>query len=123
MSVASFRRLTAAQPILSDDLHRHHAHAFEAIAATRMRSPKGREAGFMVMEQRGRTNRVDGYPLLNAKIRCQASMKIPRGRQNAHVRGAAAVSLGDAPSGPALHPSSSVPTFVSVPPAISGPAS
>jgi len=35
MSVASFHRLTAAQPNLSHDPHRHHAHAFEAIAATR----------------------------------------------------------------------------------------
>lgn len=34
MSVASFHRLTAAQPNLSHDPHRHHAHAFEAIAAT-----------------------------------------------------------------------------------------
>jgi hypothetical protein len=33
MSVASFHRLTAAQPNLSHDPHRHHAHAFEAIAA------------------------------------------------------------------------------------------
>jgi hypothetical protein len=32
--VASFHRLTAAQPNLSHDPHRHHAHAFEAIAAT-----------------------------------------------------------------------------------------
>jgi hypothetical protein len=32
MSVASFHRLTAAQPNLSHDPHRHHAHAFEAIA-------------------------------------------------------------------------------------------
>jgi 8-oxo-dGTP pyrophosphatase MutT (NUDIX family) len=30
MSVASFHRLTAAQPNLSHDPHRHHAHAFEA---------------------------------------------------------------------------------------------
>ena len=34
MSVASFHRLTVAQPNLSHDPHRHHAHAFEAIAAT-----------------------------------------------------------------------------------------
>jgi hypothetical protein len=35
MSVASFHRLTAAQPNLSHDPHRHHAHAFEAIAANK----------------------------------------------------------------------------------------
>jgi len=34
MSVASFHRLTAAQPNLSHDPHRQHDHAFEAIAAT-----------------------------------------------------------------------------------------
>src|SRR5215831_16849522 len=33
MSVASFHRLAAAQPNLYRDPHRHHAHAFEAIAA------------------------------------------------------------------------------------------
>jgi hypothetical protein len=34
MSVASFHRLTAAQPNLSHDPHRHHAHVFEAIIAS-----------------------------------------------------------------------------------------
>jgi len=41
--VASFHRLTAAQPNLSHDPHRHHAHAFEAIAATLPRDSVGYE--------------------------------------------------------------------------------
>src|SRR6516162_9027158 len=59
MSVASFHRLTAAQPNLSHDPHRHHAHAFEAIAATLPLDSVGYE------------------PQLNAKGEIQSSAPLP----------------------------------------------
>src|SRR6516225_6678267 len=69
MSVTSSHRLTAAQPNLSHDPHRHHAHAFEAIALTNIAQSANRCARLAAWSKSVRRRRQIGHAAVLLTIR------------------------------------------------------